>query len=202
LNRAFEVAGAQSFIRGKIVDLLSVLGVMVLVGLSIAATAALGLFRQVVDAESTGVPATVMWGLVYFVVSFGLSFATFLVAYRLIPNVRIGWSTLWIGAFIAAVGLELAKAGFGLYITTFGRSQEVYGGWAARSCSCSSYSWLPTLRFSQPRSQPYSSRTESERHRLRLRALDARHSRADAGAAADQRLSPTCHRRGSAATAL
>jgi membrane protein len=127
LNRAFEVAGAQSFIRGKIVDLLGVLGVTVLVGLSIAAAAALGLFRRVIDAEITGLPDTVVWGLAYFVVSFGLSIAAFLAAYRLVPNLRIGLSTLWIGALIAAVGLELAKAGFGLYITSFGRSQEVYG---------------------------------------------------------------------------
>lgn len=127
LNRAFEVPGAQSFIRGKSVDLLSVLGVMVLVGLSIAATAALGVFRQVVDEDAAGLPANIVWGLVYFVVSFGLSFVTFLVTYRLIPNLCIGLSTLWIGALIATVGFELAKAGFGLYIATLGRSQEVYG---------------------------------------------------------------------------
>jgi membrane protein len=127
LNRAFDVPGAQSFIHGKVVDLVSVLGVMGLVALSITATAVLGLVRAFADAYVAGLLATVVWGVVYFLVPFGLSFVTFLVVYRLIPNRRVRLSDLWIGALLAAVGFEVAKAGFSLYVANFGRYQEVYG---------------------------------------------------------------------------
>ena len=127
LNRAFDVPGAQSFIHGKLVDLASVLGVMGLVVLSMAATAALGLFRALADDYVAGWPANLVWGLVYFLVPFGLSFVAFLVVFRLIPNLRVRLADLWIGALLAAVGFELAKAGFGLYLANFDRYQEVYG---------------------------------------------------------------------------
>ena len=127
LNRAFDVPGAQSFIHGKVVDLASVVGVMGLVALSIAASAVLGLFRTLAGGHGGGLVASAAWGSVYLLVPFGLSFVTFLVAYRLIPHLRVRLSTLWIGALMAAVGFELTKAGFGLYVANFGRSQEVYG---------------------------------------------------------------------------
>ena len=127
LNRAFDVPGAHSFICGKLVDLASVLGVMGLVALSMAASAVLGLFRALADDYIAGWPANLVWGLVYFLAPFGLSFVTFLVAFRLIPNLRVRLADLWIGALLAAVGFELAKAGFGLYLANFGRYHEVYG---------------------------------------------------------------------------
>jgi membrane protein len=127
LNRAFDVPGAQSFVQGKLMDLLSVLGVLGLVLLSIAVSAVLGLLRGRADVYLAGGLATVTWAGVYFLVSFGLSFVTFLVVYRLVPQRRMGVAELWPGALLAALGFEGAKAGFGLYIANFGRYQEVYG---------------------------------------------------------------------------
>ena len=127
LNRAFAVPGAQSFVRGKFVDLLGVLGVTVLVLVSIAAAALLGVVRVFSDGYLVGPVPDAVWRLVSFLVPFGLSFLTLLVVYRLIPHRRIRLSVLSVGALLAAVGIELAKAGFGFYVTTFGRSQEVYG---------------------------------------------------------------------------
>lgn len=127
LNRAFDVPGAQSFIQGKLMDLASVLGVMGLVVLSMAATAVLGLFRALSDAHVAGGLATVGWGLAYFLVPFGLSVVTFLVVYRLFPQRQVRLADLWPGALLAAVGFEVAKAGFGLYVANFGRYQQIYG---------------------------------------------------------------------------
>jgi membrane protein len=127
LNRAFDVPGAQSFVQGKLMDLLSVLGVLGLLLLSIAASSVLGLLRGRADAFLADGVATVTWAGVYLLVSFGLSFTTFLVVYRLVPQRRMGVAELWPGALLAALGFEGAKAGFGLYIANFGRYQEVYG---------------------------------------------------------------------------
>lgn len=127
LNRAFDVPTAQTFLRGKVIDLVSVLGVLGLVVLSIAATAVRALARARADAYVAGLPATAVWGVVYVLVPFGLSFATFGLVYGLVPNRRVGLAQLWVGALLAAVGFEVAKAGFSLYVANFGRYQEVYG---------------------------------------------------------------------------
>ncbi len=127
LNQAFDVPSAESFVRGKLVDLLGVLGVMGLVLVSMAAAALLGVIRALSDGFVVGSVPAAVWRLVSFPVPFGLSFLTLLVVYRLIPNRRIRLSMLWVGALLAAVGIELAKAGFGVYVATVGRSQEVYG---------------------------------------------------------------------------
>jgi membrane protein len=127
LNRAFDVPTAQTFLRGKVVDLVSVLGMLGLVALSIAATAALALVRARADAYVAGQLAALVWGVAYFLVPFGLSFATFVLVYGLVPNRRVGLSHLWVGALLAAVGFEVAKAGFSLYVANFGRYQQVYG---------------------------------------------------------------------------
>ena len=127
LNRAFDVPTAQTFLRGKIVDLVGVLGVLGLVALSITATAGLTVIRGRADAYVVGLLATLVWGVVSFLVPFALSFATFLFVYQLVPNRRVGLSQLWVGALLAAVGFEVAKVAFSLYVTNFGRYQEVYG---------------------------------------------------------------------------
>ena len=127
LNRAFDVPGTRSFIHGKAVDLASTLGVLGLVALSISATTAIGVFRVVADELFGGFLPNLAWAAVYFLLPFGLSFVTFVGVYWLIPNLTVAWSELWIGALLAAVGFEVTKAGFGLYLANFGRYQEVYG---------------------------------------------------------------------------
>lgn len=127
LNRAFDLPGTQSFIHGKITDLVSIVGATGLVALSISATAMLQVFRARTDEQFTGWLVTMWWGVVSFLAPLGLSFVTFLLVYGLVPHVRARRSARWIGALLAALGFELAKIGFGLYVVNFGRYQEVYG---------------------------------------------------------------------------
>jgi membrane protein len=127
LNRAFDVPTAQTFLHGKVVDLLSVLGVVGLVGLSVAATAVLAVVRTRADTAVAGVAATVPWAVVAFLVPFGLSFVTFVLVYALVPNRRVRMTRLWVGALLATVGFEGAKAAFSLYVAHVGRYQQVYG---------------------------------------------------------------------------
>lgn len=127
LNRAFDVPTAQTFVRGKVVDLASVLGVVGLVLLSVAATATLALVRARSATAVTGAWATAGWGAVYFLVPCGLSFITFVLVYGLVPNRRVRLAQLWVGAVLATIGFEGAKVAFSLYVANFGRYQEVYG---------------------------------------------------------------------------
>ena len=127
LNAAFEAPALPSLVHGKLLDLLGVVAVGELILLSIVMTTALGLVRALTDRLFTGWLSYLGWQVVYFVLPFVVSFGVFLAAYRLIPNVKTRLSDLWVGALVAAVGFELAKYGFGLYFSTIGGYQQVYG---------------------------------------------------------------------------
>ncbi|MGH2588922.1 MAG: YihY/virulence factor BrkB family protein, partial [Dehalococcoidia bacterium] len=126
LNRAFDVPGMRSFLHGKAIDLVSIIGVTGLAALSVLTTTVLSVFqawtRETIDA---GV-SELSWWLLARLVPFAMSFITFLAVYRLIPNVTARFRELWVGALLATVGFEAAKAGFGFYVTRVG-SYEVYG---------------------------------------------------------------------------
>lgn len=127
LNRAFDVPGTRPFLHGKLMDLAGVLGVLSLGALSVAATAILTLVRTLSDDVISGPIAQLAWSVAIILLPFALSFITFVVVYRMIPNRAVTSAAVWPGAALAAVGFELAKAGFGLYVANFSRYQEVYG---------------------------------------------------------------------------
>jgi len=53
-----------------------------------------------------------------FVVSFAIVTALFAMIYKVLPNVHIRWSEVWIGAAITALLFEIGKTLIGLYIGT------------------------------------------------------------------------------------
>lgn len=127
LNQIFTGAGTQSFIHGKIVDLLSLIGFSVLVLVSLAATALLQVFRGLAAPAFTRLPLDILWQMLSVLLPFIASFVLFLLVYRLVPNRAVRFSELSVGALIAAIGFELAKVGFGLYLANVGRFEAVYG---------------------------------------------------------------------------
>lgn len=127
LNSAFDVPAGQSFIRGRVHDLASVLAVAIMAVASASLTAALALARAWMARWYDGPLSGFSWGLVFLVLPLALSFFFFIMVYRLIPNITIPWRNLWFGALIAAVGFELAKYFFTIYLTRFANFTEVYG---------------------------------------------------------------------------
>ena len=127
LNNAFDVPVARSFVHGRALDLASMFAVLALGLLSTLLTTALGIFRALGDRVVTGFLANLAWGLVYALLPLAISVRVFLLVYRLIPNHTLALRDLWVGALVAALGFELAKAAFGLHLANFGRYQEVYG---------------------------------------------------------------------------
>jgi membrane protein len=127
LNNAFDVPMKRSYFRGRLRDLASVAAVVVLVIASTALTVTLALLRSYLSRWFDGALSNVGWGLIFLLLPLVLSFAFFLLLYRLIPNHTLRWGELWLGALIAAVAFELAKALFTIYLATFASYDEVYG---------------------------------------------------------------------------
>lgn len=127
LNLAFDIPNARPFITGRLVDMLSILGVGILVLLSLGATAALGIIRAVSSDIFHGWLVNLGWGVVFFLLPFVLSFGVFMMIYRVVPNRLIDRRDRMIGALLAALGFELVKIGFTIYVANFSSYQQVYG---------------------------------------------------------------------------
>ncbi len=127
LNVAFDVPAARRFITGRLFDVLSVLAVGVLALLSLAATAAMGIVRAVSADLFRGPIVNVAWAVVFFLFPFILSYCVFILIYGLIPNRRVHQRDLRVGALLAALGFEVVKLGFAVYVANFGSYQQVYG---------------------------------------------------------------------------
>lgn len=127
LNRVFAVPSNRSFVHARAIDLLAMICVPTLLILSTLLTLGLRLVRTFASDYFDGLLIRVAWGVVFLLVPLATSFAVFLLLYRLVPNLRPEFADLWAGALFAAVGFELAKAGFGFYVTEVGDFQTLYG---------------------------------------------------------------------------
>lgn len=136
LNTAFDVPEARSFIKGKAMDLAGVFGVLFFLVVSIfAIVIVLFVVAVTVLLGQMVVPSRVVEQLpldaaarsFYLMLSYATSYAIILLMYRVVPDRRLRLRDLWGGSALAALGFEVAKFGFGLYLARFGRFQEVYG---------------------------------------------------------------------------
>ncbi len=57
----------------------------------------------------------------------GLTLATFLMMYKLLPNTKTHWEYVWPGAIVATVLFEVCKAFFLYYVQRFASFQDAYG---------------------------------------------------------------------------
>jgi len=58
----------------------------------------------------------ILWQIVNFVVSFGVVTLLFGLIYRILPDVRIAWRTVWVGAAVTALLFTIGKYLLGLYL--------------------------------------------------------------------------------------
>jgi membrane protein len=116
--------GLRNFIKDRLVSFALIVGIgfLLLVSLVLSAgLSALGKFMVgLLPAQET------IWQGINFVVSFGVITLLFAMIFKVLPDVRIAWRDVWIGAIITALLFNLGKFLFGLYL---GRSSvtSAYG---------------------------------------------------------------------------
>ena len=120
--------GLREFIRHRLLSFAMVLGVgfLLLVSLSLnAALAAVGKFASGFLPEER-----ILWAVVNFLVSLGVITMLFAMIFKLLPEVKISWRNVWVGAFVTALLFNLGKTLIGIYL---GRSSVVSAYGAAGS---------------------------------------------------------------------
>ena len=133
LNIAWDTEVHRPLVQQKLIDLAMVLGLGLLLGTSIAGTAALRTLRELSD-EALGPLSTgtgFFWSALPLALPGLLTFLVFLLIYRFVPNVSHSLREVWPGALLAGALFELLKNGFVLYVAKFNNYDVVYGSLGA-----------------------------------------------------------------------
>ena len=121
----------RPYLRGKLLDLVLVLAAGVLV----VSAFGLSLVIQVVTQASSDVVAelggsesvSAFSALAQVLGSLALAFVAFTLLYRVVPPVPVTVREVVPGAIVAALGVQLASAGFSVYLDRFADFSDVYG---------------------------------------------------------------------------
>jgi membrane protein len=129
LNIAWDTEVHRPVVQQKLVDLGMVLGLGLLLGLSVAGTAALRTLQTLSDenlgplSEGTGF----FWAVLPLFLPAIFSFTVFMLIYRYVPNAPSSVRDVWPGALLATVLFELLKNAFAIYIANFNSYAGAYG---------------------------------------------------------------------------
>jgi len=102
----------------RVMSFAMVLGISVLLVLSMLLSTLLAIVSNLLSA--TLPPIVIFWRLVDVVLSFCLVTFSFGMIYKFLPDARIAWSDVWIGALITSALSSLGKYLLGFYLAQFG----------------------------------------------------------------------------------
>ena len=119
LNTIWEVQpkpnqGIWGTIRSRFLSFSMVLGIGFLLLVSLVISAGLSALGTVVVGDQYG--ETLLWKVVNFVVSFGVTTLLFAMIFKILPDVKIAWSDVWIGALATAALFTLGRFLISLYL--------------------------------------------------------------------------------------
>lgn len=123
LDRIFQVPASRSVWHQRILAFVMTLALVTLVIVSFIASGVL----RLMDALLLSSPS--IWiriGTLF--LPLGLNMVIFVLLFRYVPARHVDWDAVWPAAILGAVALELAKAAFAWYMTSFSNFQFVYGG--------------------------------------------------------------------------
>ena len=131
LNRAWEVepdpnaGGLKNFIFKRVLSLGMILGIAFLLLVSLALSAAITAMGSVIGRIIPG-GSEVVLHVFNFVFSLVVITGLFAAIYKVLPDARIAWKDVWVGAVFTALLFTIGKFGLGFYL---GRSNpgEAFG---------------------------------------------------------------------------
>ncbi len=116
--------GVRNFIKDRLLSFALIVGIGFLLLVSLVLSAALSALGKymvgLLPAQEN------LWQGINFIISFGVITLLFAMIFKMLPDVKIAWRDVWIGALITALLFNLGKLLFGLYL---GRSSvtSAYG---------------------------------------------------------------------------
>jgi membrane protein len=147
-----------------------VLGIGFLLLVSLVVSAILAALGKYLSGLIPGIDW--IWQLVNFVISFGVITFLFAVLFKYLPDVKIQWRDVTIGAVITALLFNIGKWALGLYLgnSSFGSTYGTAGSlvvllaWIYYSAQIMFFG----AEFTQVYAQRYGSRIEPDRHAVKI----------------------------------
>ncbi len=122
--------GLVSFIRDRILSFAMVLGIGFLLLVALIFSAGLAAVSEFINQGSEGLIQ--IGRFVDLFISFGMITVLFALIYKVLPDVLIKWSDVWVGAIMTSVLFAMGKALIGLYLghSTFSSTYGAAGSLA------------------------------------------------------------------------
>lgn len=119
LNTVWEVApkpgrGIGNVVRSRFLSFSMVLGIGFLLLVSLVLSAGLAAVGAYLSQLLPGLDF--LWQLVNFGISFGVITLLFAMIYKILPDAKVAWGDVWIGAAITSLLFTIGKALIGLYL--------------------------------------------------------------------------------------
>jgi membrane protein len=111
--------GVRGFIRDRFFSFSMVMGVAFLLLVSLVVSAALALLTE---RFSELIPLPALWQVANLLVGIAVTTVLFALIFKIVPDAKIAWRDVWVGAFVTAVLFTLGKGLLGWYV---GRSATV-----------------------------------------------------------------------------
>ncbi len=129
LNTIWEVKeapgrGIMAVIKDRFLSFTMILGIGFLLLVSLVVSAALSGLGEALSETLPG--GGILWQIVNLAISFGVITLLFAMIFKVLPDVKIAWSDVWLGAAVTALLFTIGKWAIGLYLGTSGVS-SAYG---------------------------------------------------------------------------
>ncbi len=105
----------KGLIRDRLISFSMVVGIGFLLLVSLIISAALSALTDYMSEHIFAIPASILQ-LANIIVSLFIFFLVFSMIFKVLPDVEIHWSDVWMGALVTAVLFELGKYLIGLYL--------------------------------------------------------------------------------------
>lgn len=132
LNDVWEVApdpeqgGIKNFITKRIISLGMVLTVAFLLLVSLAASSALHTFDASIDRWLPGDSASTLLSIGNYVFSFVILTCLFAAMFKVLPDAKVEWANVWVGAVTTSVLFLVGKMAIAFYVGSKGM-EDTYG---------------------------------------------------------------------------
>jgi membrane protein len=106
----------MAFLQQRLISFGLVIGVGFLLLVSLLVSALLAAFNRYLGARFPAL--AVVWEATNVIVSLGVVTLLFAMVYKILPDVRLGWRDVWVGALVTAGFFSIGKQIIGLYLGT------------------------------------------------------------------------------------
>lgn len=129
LNRAWGVSPRRGFVRVRLRDVVTAMGIWALLVVSAASTAGLHILLGERQIPAHGLPTgpDLIWATVEWSMPALLSFGAFCFLYWYVPNVTHRMRDVLPAALVATVMFEVSKYLFGLYVSLIASRSSLFG---------------------------------------------------------------------------